>query len=269
MTLKHDFVETDVRQTRTRLTRAAVLVLIVLLFLGVALILAAGREVATGQTELRRAAMVTQVPTAIPSSAPSLTPFVCPDDPANWTVRIEPGLTGQGIGKINPPCVADKVLADFEDALRWYYETPDRNPADATLYFADDPLASLAELMSKTVKSLQSADQGFQVVVSPEDRLTYVGGFAPDGRQAPVVDRYPGGSVFQTYDRATGDVLTRDSHPAHVMVFTMTYDDVDRRWKIGSMEEHALDSAGDPQLYREVIEDLYGDTSISTPEEEE
>ena len=268
MTLKHDFVETDVRQARTRLTRAAVLVLIVLLFLGVALILTAGREVATGQTALRRAAMVTQVPTAIPSSAPSLTPFVCPDDPANWTVRMEPGLTGQGIGKINPPCVADEVLADLKDALHWYYETPDRHPADATLYFADDPLASLAELMSNTVRSLQSVGQDFQVVVSPEDRLTYVGGFAPDGRQASVVDRYPGGSVFQTYDRETGEVVTRERHPAHLMVFTMSYAESDHRWKIASMEEHALDFAGDPQLYREVIEHLYGDTSISTPEDE-
>lgn len=268
MTLKHDFVETDVRQTRTRLTRAAVLVLIVLLFLGMALMIAAGREVATGQTVVRRAPVVTQFPTAIHSSAPSLTPFVCPDDPADWTVRMEPGLTGQGIGKINPPCVADKVLANLKDALRWYYETPDRNPADATLYFADDPLASLAELMSNTVRSLQSVGQDFQVVVSPKDRLTYVGGFAPDGRQVPVIDRYPGGSVFQTYDRETGEVATREVHPAHLMVFTMTYDESDRRWKIESMKENALDAAGDSQLYREVIEVLYGDTSISTPEEE-
>ena len=268
MTLKHDFVETDVRQTRTRLTRAAVLVVIVLLFLGMALILTAGRKVATGQTGLGQPPAVTQVPTAIPSSAPSITPFVCPNDPSDWTVRMEPGLTGQGIGKIDPPCVAEEVLANLKDALRWYYETPDRNPADATLYFADDPLASLAELMSNTVRSLQSVGQDFQVVVSPEDRLTYVEGFTPDGRQVSVVDRYPGGSVFQTYDRETGDVASREVHPAHLMVFTLTYDESDHRWKIESMEERTLDSTGDPQLYREVIEDLYGDMSISTPEEE-
>ena len=273
MTLKHDFLETDIRQSRPRLTRAAVLVQIVLVFLGVALILTAGREVATDQTPLR-AAMVTQVPAANSSplaAKPALspTPFVCPADPAEWTVRMAPGLTGQQIGKVDPPCVADEALTDLQDAVRWYYETPDRNPADAYRYFADDPLASLAGLMSTTVTSLRSAGQDFRIVVSPADRLTYVGGFAPDaaGKQVSVRDHCPGGSVFQTYDRETGDVISSESHPAHVMVFTMTYDESDRRWKIGRMEEHALDARGDPQLLRQVIQDLYGDTPISTPED--
>ena len=268
MTLKQDFVETDVRQSRTRLSRAAVLVVIVLLLLGGSLMLTAGRKAATGPTAPGRAPAVPQLPTSAPSSAPTAAAFTCPDDPAEWTVRMEPGWAGQGTGKISPPCVANEALANLKDALRWYYETPDRNPADATRYFADDPLASLAELMSNTVSSLQSAGQDFQVVVSPEDRLTYVEGFTPDGGQVSLVDRYPGGSVLQIYDRETGEVATREIHPAHLMVFTMTYDASDRRWKIASMKEHALDSVGDPRLYREVIKALYGDASISTPEEE-
>jgi hypothetical protein len=265
MTLKHDFVETDVRQTRIRLTRAAVLVVIVLLFLGAALVLTAGRQVATSRGP---APLVTQGPAASPSSEASPTPLVCPDDPGKWRVRVEPGVAGLGIGRIDPPCVAEEVLANLKDALRWYYETPDRNPADAARYFADDPLASLAELMSSTVRSLAAAGQDFRVVVSPQDRLTYVGGFAPDGRQVSVVDRCPGGSILEITHRETGEVATREVHPAHLMAFTLTYDESDRRWKIESMEERVLDSLGDPQLYREVIEGLYGDMSISTPEEE-
>jgi hypothetical protein len=281
MSLKEDFLHSDVRRTRIRLTRAALLALAVLVFLGAALLLTAGHEVVTGESP---AAMATPEPDTAPAAGP-VTPALpagaaasatCPPDPADWSVRLAPGPGGQSIGHVEPPCAAGLVLADWQEAITWYYETPERDPAGAYQYFSDDPLASLAGLMSSTVTSLQSIGQSFRVVASPQDQLTYLSSFgavqgqagdagngrSPAGLQATVVDRLPGGSVFQILERESGAVVREERHPAHLMVFTLTYDPRGGRWKIDAMAEQPLEPAGDPELYREVIRELLGDEAI-------
>ncbi len=281
MSLQEDFVHNDVRQTRTRPTRAALLALAVLFFLGATLLLTAGREVVTGESP---AAMATPEPDTAPATGPvipdrpdgAFVPATCPSDPAGWTIRLTPGPGGQAIGHLEPPCAAGLVLAGWQAAIRWYYETPDRDPAGAYRVFSDDPLASLAGLMSSTVTSLQSIGQSFRVVASPQDRFTYLSNFdpgqgqdteagedrPPEGLRATVVDRLPGGSLFQILERQSGAVVREEFHRAHLMVFTLTYDPRDRRWKIDRMAEQPLEPAGDPQLYREVIRELVGDEAI-------